>query len=97
MKGMNDLMTQDQERQDKAYTLRELHDKKPDGAALSKDSQIYLACANYARSAMLANLNAVLEDKSQRLYNKTDDEMISQAKVFYKDYVYALNQALMLR
>lgn len=91
-------MKQDQERQKKMYTLQELHNKRPSSKGLNRDAQTYVACANYARSALLANLNAVLENKSERLYKKTNEEMITQAKVFHKDYIDALNKvALMLR
>lgn len=85
-----------QARQD-LYTAQELHKIKPKAEGYSKDALVYVACANYARSAMIANLSAVLENKSERLYKKTDDEMIAQAKIFYKDYKDALNRALMLR
>ena len=90
-------MLQDQERQSRLYTLQELHSKRADSKGFNGDAQTYIACANYARSAMLADLNAVLNGKSERLYNKTDDEMLERAKIFYRDYKSALNRALMLR
>lgn len=96
MKGMK-AMTQDTQAHQDLYTLQELHKIKPKAEGYSKDGLIYVSCANYARIAMLANLSAVLENKSERLYKKTDDEMIAEAKIFYKDYKDALNRALMLR
>lgn len=83
-------MTQDTQGHEGTHTLQDLHNIRADKKGLNKEQLVYVGCASYARTAMLANMNAVLQGKSERLYKKTDDELIQEAKIFYKDYIDAI-------
>lgn len=89
-------MIKDQERVEESYTLEELQKKAPRMSGLSGDRLTYYRCANYARLALLANLNAISEGKTERLYQRTEQQMIDESKVLYNNYRDALNKALML-
>lgn len=87
-------MTQEENLYTETFTLQELHARKPPAEHISQRAVVHLANANYARSAMLAHLNAIANGDSERLYKKTDDYMAEKAKIFYKDYRDGLSKAI---